>query len=57
VGAPAELRGPADRILRKDGSNLPAYPWRRHFHRGYPAEVVQAWLEEFPTDLKGDSST
>jgi hypothetical protein len=34
-------------MVLKDGTRRPAYPWRRHFHRGYPDEVVAAWLAEF----------
>jgi acyl-[acyl carrier protein]--UDP-N-acetylglucosamine O-acyltransferase len=45
VGTPARDKGPADRVVNvEDG--LPAYPWRRHFHRGYPADVVAAWQDE-----------
>ena len=30
----------------RDGSG-PAYPWMRHFHRGYPEAVVERWKAEF----------
>lgn len=46
AGIPAADRGDASKILLTDGSG-PAYPWRRHFHRGYPDEVVAEWREEF----------
>ena len=46
AGVPARVRGPVEKILLRDGSNRPAYPWRRHFHRGYPAEVVARWIAE-----------
>jgi len=47
VGHPARLIGHTDAIrLRANGR--PAYPWRRHFHRGYPPEVVARWQAEFP---------
>jgi acetyltransferase-like isoleucine patch superfamily enzyme len=45
---------PAKEICRVDEINMrvepggPAYPWRRHFHRGYPDDVVQVWKAEFP---------
>jgi acetyltransferase-like isoleucine patch superfamily enzyme len=45
AGVPGTVRGPVDRIQLADGSG-PAYPWRRHFHRGYPAEVVERWLAD-----------
>lgn len=45
VGNPAIDRGPTSRIsLRSDGGK--AYPWRRHFHRGYPSELVARWIDE-----------
>jgi len=46
AGVPARDRGPTSTIRFRDGSNRPAYPWRRHFHRGYPPEVVARWLED-----------
>lgn len=47
VGSPAREIGPTRRIRLQDGSGQPSYPWRRHFHRGYPAEVVKRWRSEF----------
>ena len=41
VGSPARDVGPAAGVRRPDGA--PAYPWRAHFRRGYPADVVAAW--------------
>lgn len=35
-------------ILRMHNNpKLKAYPWRRRFHRGYPIDIVEAWLNEF----------
>ena len=48
VGNPGKLIGRTDRINLKN-TNTPAYPWRRHFHRGYPADIVARWKDEFPT--------
>ena len=46
-GTPGKIVGRAQEIrLRADGR--PAYPWRRHFHRGYPADIVAGWKKEFP---------
>ena len=45
-GNPGKVRAPVKRLLLSDRSG-PAYPWRRHFHRGYPDEVVQGWIAEF----------
>jgi acetyltransferase-like isoleucine patch superfamily enzyme len=45
-GNPGKVRAPAKRLLLSDRSG-PAYPWRRHFHRGYPDDVVAAWIAEF----------
>ncbi len=44
AGVPAKDRGLARDILLRDGSGKPAYPWIRHFHRGYPTDLVQAWM-------------
>lgn len=42
AGAPAKVRGQASDVQLRDGSG-PAYPWTRHFHRGYPTEVTDDW--------------
>lgn len=42
AGAPARERGDVSAIPLRDGSG-PAYPWTRHFHRGYPDEVTADW--------------
>jgi acetyltransferase-like isoleucine patch superfamily enzyme len=49
AGSPARFICETKEIRLKDGSNAPAYPWRRHFHRGYPTQVVAQWMAEFPT--------
>lgn len=50
AGVPAREVSNVDEIMLRDKSG-PAYPWRRHFGRGYPAEVVAQWREEFDTEL------
>jgi serine acetyltransferase len=45
VGNPGKVVGSTSRIKLKNGE--PAYPWRRHFHRGYPDDVVRTWKAEF----------
>jgi acyl-[acyl carrier protein]--UDP-N-acetylglucosamine O-acyltransferase len=47
VGVPGRNIGSTDRIKFKD-SGKPVYPWRRHFQRGYPTDVVSEWVKEFP---------
>lgn len=47
AGVPAKVICRTEEILLKDGSGRPAYPWRRHFSRGYPDEAVARWLAEF----------
>lgn len=47
AGVPARQICRAEEIILKDGAGQPAYPWRRHFHRGYPDEVIRRWIEEF----------
>lgn len=46
-GAPAKFICETRKIKLKDGSGLDAYPWRKHFHRGYPEEIIAAWNKEF----------
>ncbi|HGS4462842.1 TPA: N-acetyltransferase [Vibrio metschnikovii] len=45
-GSPAKKIGPASKIKLKDGSRQPAYPWRKHFHRGYPESIISQWCME-----------
>lgn len=47
AGSPAKVVCRTEEIKLRDGSGRPAYPWRRHFSRGYPDAAVKAWLEEF----------
>lgn len=38
------------RILRMPGNpSEKAYPWRNRFHRGYPQEIIQAWVAQAQT--------
>jgi acetyltransferase-like isoleucine patch superfamily enzyme len=46
-GSPAKFICDTSKIKLKDGTGASAYPWRKHFHRGYPEEVVTCWLKEF----------
>ena len=47
AGVPAKKLCMASDIRMKDGSGKPAYPWMRHFHRGYPEHIVDAWKTTF----------
>ncbi|MGE7956001.1 acyltransferase [Pseudomonas sp. NPDC089530] len=47
AGAPAKFICDTKEVKLKDGSGESAYPWRRHFHRGYPEAAVAAWVAEF----------
>lgn len=47
AGNPAKPVCEISKIKLKDGSGRNAYPWRRHFHRGYPQGEVEKWLSEF----------
>ena len=42
-GNPAKKVCIASKIRLKDGTRRPAYPWRNHFTRGYPEEVILEW--------------
>jgi acetyltransferase-like isoleucine patch superfamily enzyme len=41
-GVPAKKLGMASDIKLK-GTDNAAYPWMRHFHRGYPEELIREW--------------
>jgi len=47
AGSPAKFICETGKLKLKDGSGASAYPWRKHFHRGYPEEVVLKWINEF----------
>lgn len=47
AGSPAKFICETNAIKLKDGSGESAYPWRKHFHRGYPETAVAAWVAEF----------
>ncbi|WKE66786.1 N-acetyltransferase [Gallaecimonas kandeliae] len=51
VGNPAKHICSIDKIKLKDGTGGSAYPWRRHFHRGYPEAEVEKWISEFSESL------
>ena len=55
VGVPGRDVGPASSI-RHRGLDVAAYPWRRHFTRGYPPEVADLWATEDPS-VDGLSTT
>lgn len=46
AGNPAKCIGPTKKLKLRDGSRLPAYPWRKHFKRGYPLNIIEAWDKE-----------
>ncbi|MDQ1331907.1 MAG: hypothetical protein QG578_2177 [Thermodesulfobacteriota bacterium] len=47
AGVPAKYICKTSEIKLKDGSNQPAYPWMRHFHRGYPEEITEEWMSMY----------
>lgn len=46
AGVPARYRCEASSLLLRDGTGRSAYPWRKHFNRGYPFGMVEKWLSE-----------
>ena len=46
-GNPARVICPAEKLGMPDQPWIPAYPWMRRFHRGFPEEVIRRWAEEF----------
>ena len=45
AGSPAKKICRTSRIKLSDGSGA-AYPWRDHFKRGYPEEIIKKWGEQ-----------
>jgi acetyltransferase-like isoleucine patch superfamily enzyme len=46
AGVPARVVGKASAIKLRDGTGKAAYPWTRHFTRGYPDGVVADWIRD-----------
>lgn len=46
VGVPAKVVGSTSKIKLRDGSERKAYPWTTHFHRDYPQNVVDLWVNQ-----------
>lgn len=46
AGSPAKKICETSKIKLQDGSDNPAYPWRSHFHRGYPENITKIWITE-----------
>lgn len=44
TGSPARKICKTSKIKLSDGSGS-AYPWRYHFHRGYPQDIAKLWEE------------
>ncbi|WP_216382845.1 hypothetical protein, partial [Arcanobacterium phocae] len=49
VGVPGKVVAETSKIRFKETGKL-VYPWRRHFHRGYPEAIVRKWALEFPDE-------
>lgn len=45
AGSPAKKICSTSKIKLHDKSGE-AYPWRKHFHRGYPDDLVKQWMSE-----------
>ena len=45
-GVPGQVVGNIDKVKFKNTGES-VYPWRRHFHRGYPTQIVEEWKKEF----------
>jgi acetyltransferase-like isoleucine patch superfamily enzyme len=46
VGSPAKRLRSASDVRLRDRPDTAAYPWRGHFERGYPDEVLARWKAE-----------
>lgn len=47
AGSPAVKICDTRAIPLRDGMGGSAYPWPRHFHRGYPDAVIERWKQEY----------
>jgi acetyltransferase-like isoleucine patch superfamily enzyme len=47
IGVPAKQIGSANNLQINDEGNNLSYPWRKHFHRGYPTHKIEEWKLEF----------
>lgn len=46
-GSPAKVLCTTDAIKLRENPNESAYPWPKHFHKGYPEDVVAEWKQRF----------
>lgn len=46
-GVPAKPVSKTATIELTDCPGQSAYPWPRHFHRGYPKDVIESWQRDF----------
>jgi acetyltransferase-like isoleucine patch superfamily enzyme len=46
-GVPAKRLCMTSDVKLRDNSGRAAYPWMRHFRRGYPPEITERWDAEF----------
>jgi acetyltransferase-like isoleucine patch superfamily enzyme len=44
VGSPAKPIGPTSKIRLIDNPNISAYPWTKHYHKGYSQDDIDRWL-------------
>jgi len=47
LGSPAKYLRDVRELVVEPGSNKHSYPWRQHFHDGYPEEIIGEWKKEF----------
>ena len=47
AGVPAKVIGFTSKIKQKNNENFSSYPWPKYFHRGYPSDVIEGWIQEF----------
>ena len=47
AGNPAKIVCKASDVMLKDNNHCSAYPWPKHFTRGYPESIVKEWEKIF----------
>jgi len=46
VGSPAKPVGPTSKIKLLDNTEKSAYPWTKHYHKGYSQNDIYRWINE-----------
>ncbi len=51
AGVPSRIIGETAKIKLKSFPDIDAYPWPKHFRRGYPEDVTSSWDQKFGAQI------